>query len=103
MGHDQLPQGLTFVSCTPIAARLSLGARMTAAQRSLITPTFCGACSASACNHSLLCLGLGTAMSRPMLCVIWFGRHGQDSLSAFACQESGAALATILWAFSRHA
>ncbi len=39
-----------FVSCTPMAARLSLGARMMAVQRSLMMPTFCGTCSPSACR-----------------------------------------------------
>ncbi len=45
-----LGTGSTLVSCTPIAARLSFGARIMAVQRSLMMPTFCGTCSASACK-----------------------------------------------------
>ncbi len=47
---NRLGTGSTLVSCTPTAARLSFGARMMAVQRSLMMPTFCGTCSASACR-----------------------------------------------------
>lgn len=92
------------MSCTPIAARLSLGARTTAAQRSLITPTFCGACSASACDQSLLSPGLGTAMSRPKLCVAWYGqRHGQMPCQHLPVKQVARRVPLCKWAFSKHA